>query len=323
MSKRTIHRRLDPDIIHLVMDSGTGAGAATSIEVLQTKTSPTRKPRPPNLLLSPPIDSRLAVPGGKMNRRESRLGLRSIFGRSKAIVQEDLAGLGNLASPITAAKFADIRPSVTARGAQRYNATPANIDTVISTEPLEPPTLPSLEERPGSSTSALSRPKSNGATKPRKQGKAFSVDAPPLFKAFPQAVRYATLPAAVQSPEVILRMNEKKPESPSSPTVMTHDEDDKKKKKHRKTPSTSAHRLEWTTKVYVLAASGRLFQYTGDGPFDRLPERSLILNKDSAAFASDIIPGKHWVLQVMSSPDIDSPASPESRSLFSRFWFSK
>lgn len=57
----------------------------------------------------------------------------------------------------------------------------------------------------------------------------------------------------------------------------------------------------WSKKVYVLVTSGHLLEYAGDGPYDRLPEKVLRLGSDSAAFASDLIPGFPYVLQVLQT----------------------
>lgn len=55
------------------------------------------------------------------------------------------------------------------------------------------------------------------------------------------------------------------------------------------------------------------------GSFDRLPERVVRLSKTSAAFVSDAIPGRHYVLQVSSGVEQDgTPATADSRSLLSK-----
>lgn len=45
------------------------------------------------------------------------------------------------------------------------------------------------------------------------------------------------------------------------------------------------------------------------------------LGKDSVAFASDVIPGKHWVLQISQAIDSDGTPAADSRSLLSRLAF--
>ncbi|KND93273.1 hypothetical protein TOPH_02255 [Tolypocladium ophioglossoides CBS 100239] len=150
---------------------------------------------------------------------------------------------------------------------------------------------------------------------------------PPLFKACPQAVRHVTLPAATISADAILRLNEKKntaklrKEANGAEGETREGGRDGEKRKHRRNTSVSAESLEWTTKIYILVTSGYVLQYAGDGHFDRLPENILRLGPSSAAFATDAIPGRHWVVHVSSTAEADGTPTPESRSLFSKLPF--
>lgn len=153
-----------------------------------------------------------------------------------------------------------------------------------------------------------------------------SWEPPPLFQAYPQAIKHASLPAPILSADTIIRMNKQKPTRTAQSTlskssepnkIIAGDDANKKQapKRHRRVPS----KIDWTTKVYVLATSGFLLQYTGDGNFDRLPEKLLQLGKDSVAFASDAIAGKHWVLQISQTSNEEGTAGiPSSRSMFFR-----
>jgi hypothetical protein len=89
-----------------------------------------------------------------------------------------------------------------------------------------------------------------------------------------------------------------------------------KKSKSRK---SNMPQIEWAFKIYVLSTSGILLQYAGDGAYNRLPEKMLQLGKNSAAFASDVIPGKRWVLQVLQESTEDGTAA--TKSVFSRLGF--
>ena len=135
---------------------------------------------------------------------------------------------------------------------------------------------------------------------------------PPLFQAYPQAVKHAHLPACTVPADVVLRLHHSKSSNPltgllgpSTPDIPEEITGEKPKRRHRRNGSGSASKFEWTSKVFVLTTSGYLLQYAGTGPFDRLPERILQLGKESAAFASDAIPGRHWVLQVSSVAEPD------------------
>lgn len=145
-------------------------------------------------------------------------------------------------------------------------------------------------------------------------------DPPPLFQGYPQAIRYIELPACTQSAEAILRMNGR---GPADQTEAVPDRTrDKGKRRHRRASSGNFLKADWTTKIYILVTSGYLLQYSGEGSFDRLPEKILPLGKESAAFASDVILGKHWVVQVSASMDSDGTATTDPRaSILSRLPF--
>ncbi|KAL8711848.1 MAG: hypothetical protein Q9220_003792 [cf. Caloplaca sp. 1 TL-2023] len=126
-------------------------------------------------------------------------------------------------------------------------------------------------------------------------------DPPPLFQAYPQAVKHATLSAPSTSADAVLRFQSdamkkhRKKDAMSDARQDDAAEDDEK--------GGPLHHAEWSQKVYVLVTSGYFLQYAGEGSFDRLPERIMPLGTDSAAFASDAIPGKHWVLQISHALD--------------------
>lgn len=142
----------------------------------------------------------------------------------------------------------------------------------------------------------------------------------PLFQAWPQALRSATLPACVQADHLLKMHNKKEMTSHLNHPDLPDDKGlfgEMAKKKHRR--NSSSLKLDWTTKIYILVTSGYLLQYAGEGTHDRLPEKVVQLCKDSAAFASDVIPGRHWVLQVSSVFDECAATSQDMRSLLGKF----
>lgn len=153
---------------------------------------------------------------------------------------------------------------------------------------------------------------------------------PPLFQAYPQAIKYATVQACVHSPDVLMRTQSQRRQAESlrermdshrdlATTLENGAEHKKLEKSHRRLDSILNSTPQLTNKVYVLVTSGHILQYAGDGAFDRLPERCLPLGKDSAAFASDLIPGKHWVLQILQSANEDGTVGEGPKhSLLSR-----
>lgn len=178
------------------------------------------------------------------------------------------------------------------------------------------------------SPSPMTKAKSSTSWTPTRTSPSF--DPLPYFQALPQALKHAQLSASTMSADAILRLsNHLKPSDLQDDVVLlaTGAEDDrttvaasrseKTRKKHRRHVSGSISRAEWTQKIFVLTTSGTLLQYTVEGSFDRLPEKMLQLGKDSVAFASDAIHGKHWVLQI--SHRIEPDGTPtDSRSFLSR-----
>jgi hypothetical protein len=145
---------------------------------------------------------------------------------------------------------------------------------------------------------------------------------PPLFQAYPQSIKHVTLEASTLSAESILRMNEQRStnlvyEPEQSTTGVPADTTPPTRRPRQ--GSTSVAKAEWTRKIYILTTSGHLLQYSGEGSFHRKPEKILQLGKDSAAFASDAIEGRHFVLHVSQScSDDGEPDLDASKGLFSR-----
>lgn len=195
-----------------------------------------------------------------------------------------------------------------------------------------PPAQQSIRSR----SSQIFRPMSmRPPPPPSKEPKEFgSWEPPPLFQAFPQSVKHATVQACVFAPEVLMRTQSQRRQaellrqridSARDLSIITEDGADsrnKLEKSHKRLISNSVLNPpapELVNKIYILVTSGYVLQYAGDGSFDRTPEKVLKLGKDSAAFACDLIPGKHWVLQISSHAldDGTSEAGPRN-SLLSR-----
>ncbi|KAJ6141776.1 hypothetical protein N7497_010875 [Penicillium chrysogenum] len=158
---------------------------------------------------------------------------------------------------------------------------------------------------------------------------------PPLFQAYPQSTKHDCLLAPALSADSILRLHattarSSTDDSPANPLEQDEAADaarkkrEQKQRKHLRTLSGTINKEDWTQKIYVLATTGYILQYAGEGKHDRLPERMLLLGPKSVAFASDAIPGKHWVVQVSHNPTADDSAVPEPpKPRFSRFGFHK
>jgi hypothetical protein len=258
------------------------------IETVIYKTSPEESNAP--VRLAPELVSRSA----------SRLGLRGIF-KSKS----------------TKNTKHDPRRDPIAEEAQ--------VSTQISSKSpffSPPPREPIKEKAPPTRLKAT--------RKEQPQRPSTTWDPPPLFQAYPQAVKSGTLDTPVQSAEVVLRTDRARqtvgdrsiPVQSQQLVADWHDypSDDEggtEKKPHKRQPSSF---VECASKTYVLTTSGFLLQYSSQGSYDRLPEKIMQLGKDSAAFASDAIPGQHWVLQISQSFSEDGTATNDLRkSIFPRF----
>lgn len=291
-----------------------------------------RRMRPPDLVIKANMEERQSVrsadkQGPRSAKRESRLGFRNLFARHKQVATEVEPSIqspkrvsGNNGNHYYLGTTIPQTLSVPNLDLQRIG---------IQSEIHLPPPLreddhPSPGHRPR--TSALKSPIRLTFAPPtppsptKRRGSLATWEPVPLFQAWPQALRSATLPACVQA-DHLLKLHNKKEAS----NHLNHPDlgDDKgifaemAKKKHRR--NSSSFKLDWTTKIYILVTAGYLLQYAGEGTHDRLPEKVVQLCKDSAAFASDVIPGRHWVLQVSSVFDEGVAAGQDTRSLLGKF----
>ena len=273
-----------------------------------------------------------------VHRKESRGGLRGIFARNKSDKRP--------VSPVLEEPTLTPKGPI-AQGSPSRKSTvqvPMDDDDYVSIVPAKPRSKPSrldlgtrsakkqspLLEKP--TPSPLSTAKSSASRTPTRASPSF--DPLPYFQALPQAIKHAQLSASTMSADAILRLSSyKKPGEAQDEALQTatgkKDEyktaaakkSEKARNKHRRHVSGSISKAEWTQKLFVLTTSGTLLQYTVEGSFDRLPEKMLQLGKDSVAFASDAIPGKHWVLQISQRIEPDGTPAPDSRSLLSRLSF--
>lgn len=319
---------------------------SSTLEALQSQLGPSRRTRPPDID-EVADENRVPLRSEKASRRESRLGLRNIFGRSKApkeieTVKEVEAPTfpQNIAEPIAQEQ----RSPVAEKSNWSYSQSAPALNPGFTTGSF--PFSMTQSSRPLSTMVEAPQPGqiahdqvSIGAGRQRGvvggksvKGSMGSWHLPPLFKAFPQAIKYMTLPATSIPADTLLRFYDRKtnvisreePAEPATPSTTDGDrpaEREKSKKKHRRNTSATGLKFEWVNKIFVLVTSGYLLQYSGEGAFDRLPEKVLQLGKNSAAFASDVLPGRHWVIQVSSVMDSDGMPASDSRSLFSRLPF--
>ena len=263
-----------------------------------------------------PLQSPVKSP---VKRQSSKSSLRNLFGREKRVPEPKLDEIvEQLPEPQTAIlSETPMSPSL---------MSPRTVD---STPTITSPT--DLRSRP---TLKAARPRPPDPQIPTQD--KYGWKPPPLFQAYPQSTKHDCLPAPALSADSILRLHATTARSSTEDTPVNSLERDEaadaarkkreqKQRKHLRTLSGTINKVEWTQKIYVLANVGYILQYAGEGKHDRLPERMLLLGPKSVAFASDAIPGKHWVLQVSHNPtaDVDSSAPEPPKPRFSRFGFHK
>ncbi|KAL8810275.1 MAG: hypothetical protein Q9223_007792 [Gallowayella weberi] len=132
-------------------------------------------------------------------------------------------------------------------------------------------------------------------------------DPPPLFQAYPQSIKHITVSTPAMSADAILRYHsDKKRRTKRRDTAREARGSNGVTRKEDEEEGNGADGLQlgdWSQKIFVLVTSGYFLQYAGEGSFDRLPEKVMPIGRESAAFASDAVPGKHWVLQVSHASD--------------------
>ena len=252
----------------------------------------------------------------KLNKRSSRFGLTGFFGKSKTNLVENQ--LGNLDTQWEASELAQSGVTETVG----ISSTTGRASTSLEISALPEMEGPAAPLRQRSSRAGL-RSKSS-FKRENNVGRSIPWSPPPLFQAYPQAVKHATLRVPSLSAEYILRLSSEKDTSTSqkseSYTSSTNTAKPQKEKKSRRSRiSDVLAKAAWVDKVFVVVTSGYVLQYAGDGLYDRLPEKIMPLSKDSAAFASDAIPGKPYVLQISQVSDDEGTLDTDaSRSLFKK-----
>ncbi|RAH66599.1 peptidase family M20/M25/M40 protein [Aspergillus aculeatinus CBS 121060] len=290
----------------------TNFSRPTARPIQVTATRPQR-PRPSDYQTDEEGGERVPLQPAPVKRQTSKSSLRNIFGRDKSARK-----------PATEAKLSGIdeQKPATEQPAPNSGAVPLSptlvatprTNTSAATLPTSPTTIASQRSR----LPAKSRGKSGDDQPPAGD---LGWKPPPLFQAYPQSIKHDSLPVPSLSVDTILRMQAtarakgivSREDDPSSKASQNGDaaedtttkkkKEEKERKRHLRTLSETISKTEWSQKVYVLATAGYILQYAGSGKHDRLPEKMLQLGPKSVAFASDAIPGKHYVLQVTQSSD--------------------
>lgn len=163
--------------------------------------------------------------------------------------------------------------------------------------------------------------------------KAGPWEPPPLFQAYPQSTKHGALEASTMTAEAVLQKSRSRkngglhsPNTEAFPRESAEGNGSADTRRNARSTmwhasNGSAAHVELPKKIFILITSGYLLQYADSGPSNRLPERVLELGKDSAAYVCDLVPGKHYVLQVSQAVDQQGVTIANPASIFSRLGF--
>ncbi|KAK6958010.1 hypothetical protein Daesc_000803 [Daldinia eschscholtzii] len=290
-----------------------------TLETLQNRQRDIRRARPPDITILK-NENRVPLRPERLDKRESRIGLRSLFGRSR-MGKDDKTGEEPLPSPKGSPRHGGKRSSLADIGVwnRGIHTSRSEVSLLHSAKPSPTESFHSLSSRGRRGSNVDNKSKLRQPVSPR--GPITNFDPPPLFKMYPQAIKHVTLPTCITPVETLVRFGESKDSSLQNSFLqsdVTLDQGEVGRKAEGDKKKKSKFAPEWTSKIYALVTSGYLLQYAAEGSFNRIPEKILHLTRDSAAYASDLIPGKHWVVRVTSSMNADGNPSSDVKSLRSR-----
>ncbi|KAF7594078.1 hypothetical protein BBP40_010215 [Aspergillus hancockii] len=219
-----------------------------------------------------------------VKRQSSKSGLRSIFSRERLPHKESndstLSGIEESqdSAPQTAAK-----PSVPASPTLATPKTTFSTPTVVTSPIAEPQRAPKTSK---------SRQKSS---EDKAAAGELGWKPPPLFQAYPQAIKHDSLLVPSLSADSILRvqatssakLSSARDESGSTDNAAARKKESKEKKKHIRSLSETIGKTEWSEKIYVLVTTGYILQYAGSGKYDRLPEKMLQVSDENTTAPTD------------------------------------
>ncbi|KAK0856795.1 hypothetical protein LTR03_001132 [Friedmanniomyces endolithicus] len=256
-------------------------------------------------------------PGPQLQPRPSKMSLFGLFSRPKVEKARGYAEQGLTAPASLNLKHANASKMT-------FTTRSEHEDVVGELQPRTPSAF--------SFRTHLSRPPSRATdrapTPALPSGKGNPFEAPPLFQAYPQSIKQATLQVSTMSAETVLQKSKNRRAGGLPVELLPRGSiEDRGSIETRRTAKTTfrhvAHvsigHIELPKKILILVASGYLLQYAETGPSNRLPERVLQLGKESAAFVCDLIPGKHHVLQISQAVDQQGVLLATSGSIFSKW----
>jgi len=241
------------------MSNGNAAVKSEGLSQLQSQYASTRRTRPHSMQVSTVIEEgRLLLKAGKLQRQGSKGGLRAMFTRNK--VEKSVI------SPVEEQPI--LVPSIPERPMREIteNSLPSHPPTKRASAILEAPVTPSKPTpKPSrmnlrSVKQAKPSPKPAPKSSPRSPSKqptrtSAAWDPPPLFQAYPQAIKHAQLSASTLSADTILRTSNHKRNNSLRDELTWSGQDPsaapKPKSKHRRQLSGTSTGA-WTQKIFVL-----------------------------------------------------------------------
>lgn len=251
--------------------------------------------------------------GSRLERRRSKLSLFNLFNRPRVEKQRGYS------EPPERAVVPEVERCVAQADATLSNAAPSRTAS----------TAPECRSRSGASPQNTQSQKEPAAKLVRQLS---DWDPPPLFQAYPQSTKHATVIASSSSAEELLRVQHQKRQlsvlqgnledildlrvTPRDVDVDVAVAGNSRSNGKRISAASTSDTVFLHEKIFVLVTAGYVLQYAGDGPSDRLPEKMLQLGETSAAFACDLIPGKHWVVQISQAADNEGVTTPKQYKSF-------
>ncbi|SMR45865.1 unnamed protein product [Zymoseptoria tritici ST99CH_1E4] len=246
------------------------------------------------------------------SRASSKMSLFSLFSKPKVEKHRGAAELAWNPAPLSAGS-----------GSHKELTGPA---IGVDNEPIEPrPRTSRSQSRSGYRMKSRDPPPPVPAI-PNDQ-KLRPLEALPLFQIWPQAIRHGFFQSSTWTSQELLPHKQRSSNVPDESTDRSQESNGDGTSgadatgpvpaslKH----GSSASRTEDShDKLFILVTSGCLLQYAATGSSERMPEKILQLGKDSAAYASDSIPGRHFVLEVSQAVDANGESVAGSSSIFSR-----
>lgn len=241
--------------------------------------------------ISDSLEKNIAAASASESGNSDSLNIQSIISKAKRMSITSIQGA---------------RPS-TATSTMSSPSTPREITQAPPTKKRSS-IFPQRGSRPGSNTS--SAPATDTI-----------IDGQPFVKALKEAKKHSTLSTPKLSSDAIITMSQWKE---GEVLALGSSKSEKARLKLKKQIADMINKAGWTNKIYVLTAGGLtsppyILQFAPAGLASRQAERALQLTKQSRAFVTDAIPGKHWVLQV--SQLLDTIAATDVKKPVSRISF--